>query len=334
MDRVWGENPQLIQAMHYAKAPYAGTDYDVLQKTPVHHMGGTLWHSFDHQRGYHPDRFYGGIMDAFRRPKTSYYMFQAQTNLVKPMVHIAHEMTPFSNKDVVVFSNADAVRLKTFCGDSVRLKKRDGRWFTFENAWDFMADKSLSRGEKQEQAYFIAEALDANGNVVAMQKKSMSRRPTTLVLEIDTMNIDMVANGGDLVVVTAKMVDMFGTVKRLNQEVVKFTVAGEARLVGSPETFTNPVKVEWGEAPILVQSTTTPGKVTIKAEVVFAGENLPLSAQIEFNTVGSSEKMIFDPNLQKKIISNLSLKKAVEVDVKATQELLKEVEKQQSQFGE
>lgn len=34
--------------------------------------------SFDHQRGYHPDPFYGGLMDVFRQPKYSYYMFKAQ----------------------------------------------------------------------------------------------------------------------------------------------------------------------------------------------------------------------------------------------------------------
>ncbi|MGG6497289.1 UNVERIFIED_CONTAM: hypothetical protein NY603_30645, partial [Bacteroidetes bacterium 56_B9] len=87
-------------------------------RTPRQHVGGCLWHSFDHQRGYHPDPFYGGLMDVFRQPKYSYYMFKAQRSPEKqerlfetgPMVYIAHEMTPFSSKDVTVYSNCEEVR--------------------------------------------------------------------------------------------------------------------------------------------------------------------------------------------------------------------------------
>lgn len=86
---------------------------------PRQHIGGCLWYSFDHQRGYHPDPFYGGVMDVFRQPKYSYYMFMSQRSPRKekrlfktgPMVYIAHEMTPFSGKDVTVYSNCDEVRL-------------------------------------------------------------------------------------------------------------------------------------------------------------------------------------------------------------------------------
>ncbi len=58
-------------------------------------------------------------MDVFRQPKYAYYMFKAQRSPEKqdrlfetgPMVYIAHEMTPFSPKDVTVYSNCDEVRL-------------------------------------------------------------------------------------------------------------------------------------------------------------------------------------------------------------------------------
>lgn len=117
--RNWGEQPMRVQAQHYACPYYPMTSYDVLYKQSPQHVGGCLWHSFDHQRGYHPDPFYGGLMDVFRQPKYSYYMFMAQRPAVKndrnagsgPMVYIAHEMTPFSGKDVTVYSNCDEVRL-------------------------------------------------------------------------------------------------------------------------------------------------------------------------------------------------------------------------------
>lgn len=96
--------------------------YETLYQTSRQHVGGCLWHSFDHQRGYHPDPFYGGLMDVFRQPKYAYYLFMAQRDPVKtgiiaetgPMVYIAHEMTPFSPEDVIVYSNCDEVRLTVF----------------------------------------------------------------------------------------------------------------------------------------------------------------------------------------------------------------------------
>lgn len=107
--RSWGESPMLQQAVHYASPVYAYTCLETLYASQPAHVGGTLWHAFDHQRGYHPQPFYGGVMDAFRQPKISYYMFMAQRPSEKldklpaengPMVYIANEMTPFSPEDI------------------------------------------------------------------------------------------------------------------------------------------------------------------------------------------------------------------------------------------
>ena len=118
--RDWGEQPMLIQATHYATPSYSFTSLDRFHKSTKQYTGGTLWHAFDHQRGYHPDKFYGGIMDDYRQPKYSYYMFMSQRNPnlknlrsdTGPMVYIANEMTPFSSEDVTVYSNCDKVTLK------------------------------------------------------------------------------------------------------------------------------------------------------------------------------------------------------------------------------
>ena len=118
--RNWGEQPMRVQAQHYACPYYPVTSYDVLYKQSPQHVGGCLWHSFDHQRGYHPDPFYGGLMDVFRQPKIFIlYVYGATSGSQEvtgmpasgPMVYIAHEMTPFSGKDVTVYSNCDEVRL-------------------------------------------------------------------------------------------------------------------------------------------------------------------------------------------------------------------------------
>lgn len=169
--RAWGETPMLIQAQGYANPSYPYTCYETLFQTSRQHIGGCLWHSFDHQRGYHPDPFYGGIMDAFRQPKYSYYMFKSQrspqkTDLIAetgPMVYIAHAMTPFSPKDVTVYSNCEEVRLTVFRDGKQYNYKKEKREkgmpspvITFKDVYDFMQDKALSRQRKQADVYMLA----------------------------------------------------------------------------------------------------------------------------------------------------------------------------------
>ncbi|MEF9950530.1 MAG: glycoside hydrolase family 2 TIM barrel-domain containing protein, partial [Mucinivorans sp.] len=341
--RQWGEVPQLIQAKHYASPAYPYTCYEVLQKQAPHHFGGTLWHSFDHQRGYHPDPFYGGIMDAFRRPKYSYYMFQAQRDkgefpslYLKPMVYIANELTPFSPEDITVFSNCDSVRLTTFFGDdSVRMgvKKQGERWFTFPSAWSFMEDKWMSRSKKQPQARIVAEGLDRSGNVLVSSTKFAARRPERLELTLDMVSTLLEANGGDLVVVTARMVDRNGGVKRLNNEYVHFTIEGEGVLMASAATATNPTAVLWGEASVLVRSTTKAGPIKVTAKVIAAGDNTPVSGSVTFNSCVSSIPLVGD--LELRVMAPASLiKDGAEVDRVQIEESLREVERQQTSFGE
>jgi beta-galactosidase len=123
--RNWGEHAQLVQANHYAKPPFVYTSWEALYNTPAQHVRGALWHAFDHQRGYHPDPFYGGITDVFRQPKYSYYLFKCQRSPKEgePMIYIANEMTPFSPTDVTVFSNCDEVRLNVYENDTLVVKQ-------------------------------------------------------------------------------------------------------------------------------------------------------------------------------------------------------------------
>ena len=208
----------LVQAQGYAKTDYPYTCYDVLYRNPRQHVGGCLWHSFDHQRGYHPDPFYGGIMDAFRQPKLSYYMFCSQRPAQKnpeliadngPMVYIANAMTPFSPKDVTVYSNCEEVRL-TFCKDGQtqtyhKPQTKEGMpspIITFKDVFDVMHDKQLARDRKHADSYLLAEGL-IDGKVVATHKVMPSRRPSKLLLWADDEQVQATADGSDIVTVIA-----------------------------------------------------------------------------------------------------------------------------------
>lgn len=358
--RNWGEQPMRVQAQHYACPYYPVTSYDVLYKQSPQHVGGCLWHSFDHQRGYHPDPFYGGLMDVFRQPKYSYYMFMAQRPAVKndrnagsgPMVYIAHEMTPFSGKDVTVYSNCDEVRLTFNKGGKTYTYKKDKNRpgmpspvITFPDVYDFMVDKAFSRTQKQDDVYLLAEGL-IDGKVVATHKVVPARRPEKILLWMDNEGTDLKADGSDFVTVVAAVADKNGNIKRLNNYNIRFSIEGEGRLLGGPGVLANPVPVKWGTAPVLVQSTLKPGKIRITASVLFEGSQMPISGELEFESKPSVFPLIYDaadagsiPLGSASAGQNTASKTDAEREVeRLRKELntlkLKEVERQQSEFGE
>lgn len=356
VNRAWGEIPMLVQAQGYAKTDYKYTCYDVLYRNTRQHMGGCLWHSFDHQRGYHPDPFYGGIMDAFRQPKLSYYMFCAQRPVEKnnrliaengPMVFIANAMTPFSPKDVTVYSNCDEVRL-TYCKNGKQFiykkEKTDEGMpspiITFKDVWDVMYDKQLARKNKHEESYLLAEGI-VDGEVVATHKVMPARRPSKIILWADNEGTETIADGSDLITVIAAIADENGNIKRLNNYHIKFEIEGPGELVASKETFTNPREVQWGTAPILVRAKAQTGNIKIKASVVPNGIHTPMSAELIIPTTKAIHPLIADEdelNLQLKThrnqenLSSYDRGQSSDEARKQSQMRLKEVEKQQSDF--
>lgn len=365
--RAWGEVPMLVQAEHYAAPPYSSyfTTLEALYRTGPNHMGGTLWHSFDHQRGCHPIAFCGGIMDAYRQPKTAYYMFQSQrpdtlNRTLRtengPMVYVANEMTPFSPADVTVYSNCDEVRLTAY---------KDGKQYTwtrascplkmpspiivFKDVFHFMDTKVRSRAGKQKEVYLLAEGL-IDGKVVVTHKRVPSRKPAKVRLRMDGDGQPLTADGSDVVTVIAEIVDRDGVVKRLSNHLVRFSVEGEGRLLADEKAANNPAPVHWGSAPILVQATDVAGKVTVRAEIMGSGVNAIAPGELVIETVKSPMKFV--RSSRKAALSGLQTgvteggSREVSQEVKKLQQEvlrlqriisekdLKEVEQQQETFGE
>ena len=342
--RSWGERPLLVQALSLAKS------YDEMYRTTGKFIGGAQWHPFDHQRGYHPDPYWGGIFDAFRQPKYAYHMYPSQTApdlnhpLAEcgPVVYIAHEMSQFSDADVVVFSNCDSVRLSVYDGTkswTLPVIHAKGHMpnapVVFKNVWNFWEARDYSYVQKKWQKVNILAEGIINGKVVCAQKKMPSRRSTKLRLRIDSQGVPLVADGSDFVVVIAEVTDDNGNVRRLAKENIVFTIEGEGEIIGDRSINANPRTVEFGTAPVLVRSTSKAGKIRIKAHVQFEGTHAPTPAEIEFESV--------DPELPSCYIEQRMVPKSNVNPVNNTRKtvlteeekrhLLMEVEKQQTEFG-
>ena len=286
-------------------------------------------------------------------------MFKSQRSAVKedrpfetgPMVYIAHEMTPFSPKDVTVYSNCDEVRLTYNKGGKVFSYHKPAQHegmpspvITFKDVYDFMIDKEMSRDKRQDDVWLLAEGI-IDGKVVATHKVCPARRPEKIMLWIDNEGEQLRADGSDAVVVVAAVADRNGNIKRLNNDYIKFTIEGEGRILGGADVLANPAPVKWGTAPVLVQSTLKPGKIRLTASVLFEGSQMPVSGSIEFESVPAAKPLVFSYPEAALIPSftgaPLVAAKKSATDLEAEQKQrdannlrLKEVEQQQEDFGE
>ena len=346
--RSWGERPLLVQALSLARS------YDEMYRTTGQFIGGTQWHPFDHQRGYHPDPYWGGIYDAFRQKKYAYEMFRSQSPAELkhplaesgPMVFIAHEMSQFSDRDVVIFSNCDSVRFFAYDGTKVWTKPvvhakghLPNAPVVFENVWDFWEARSYSYTQKNwQKVNMIAEGI-INGKVVCTQKRMPSRRSTKLRLYADTDQVSLIADGSDFIVIVAEVTDDNGNVRRLAKENILFTVEGEGEIIGDASINANPRTVEFGSAPLLVRSTRTPGKIKVKAQVQFEGTQAPTATELEFESIPASLPFCYEkqetvlPSLKEDLTNSKKTTGKVLLTEEERQRLLDEVERQQTEFG-
>lgn len=344
--RSWGERPQLVQALSLAES------YNDMYRTTGQFIGGAQWHPFDHQRGYHPDPYWGGIFDCFRQPKYAYYMFKSQISPdVKhpmaetgPMVYIAHEISPFSDPDVIVFSNCDSVRLICYEKDTLVMPvvHQAGSMpyapVVFKNVYDFWQMREYTYVQKNwQKVSFVAEGI-IDGRVVCSMKKMPSRRSNKLRLSMDHQGQALVADGSDFLVVIAEVTDDNGNVRRLAKDNIVFTVEGEGTIIGDASIGANPRAVEFGSAPVLIRSTRTPGKIRVTARVQYGGTLAATADTLEFRSIPA----IFPTCALEEgkdacvttVASQQTAGKQPILSEEEKQRLLEEVERQQTDFGE
>ena len=346
--RGWGEHAQLAAALSLADT------YGQMYHGQRQFIGGCLWHPFDHQRGYHPDAYLGGIYDAFRQPKYALDMFKAQITPESPdnpdnpdspayTLTIAHEMTQFSPADVTIFTNCDSVRLTALNGwKSATLpvihnpNGQPNAPVIFKDFWDFWTARNLSYTKKSWQSVkFVAEGIK-DGKVVCTVEKMPSRHSTKIRIYADEMGKKLVADGSDFIVVVAEITDDNGNVRRLAREHVSFTVEGEGCIIGDASIAANPRQVEWGTAPVLIRSTHQAGPIRIIARSTFEGIHAPAADTLTIHSIPYEGKMCYQELMGTGTVSRQQPAGPVSSPALSPAErrkMLEEVEQQQQDFG-
>jgi beta-galactosidase len=275
--RSWGETPMLVQASTHLQS------LNRIYQSENRPAGADLWAGIDAFRGYHHQPFLGAPLDIFRIPKFDYFMFQSQrppqAQLARtgsgPMIFIANYATFHSPLEVVVFSNCEQVRL-TQNGKPIATQEPDAGFriphppFTFK-VGDFSGTRSMLFGNAVSSeapwvpiGELLAEGL-IGGKVVAKHLVHSPGVPQGLRLRLDACGLDPVADGADWVRIYADICDAREMIYPYGDDMVAFSVSGEATLIADARIFANPVRAEAGIATALVRMTRTAGPVTVRA---------------------------------------------------------------------
>lgn len=229
--------------------------------------GEHIWTGFDYigeptPYGWPSKSSYFGAIDTAGFPKDIFYFYQSHWNWDGPtMVHIVPmdwtSWTAGASVTVFVYTNADSVEL-------------------FLNGTS-QGSKTMSQttGHLQWSVNFASGTLEAKatkgGQVVATDTVKTAGAPAALVLTADRTSI--AADGLDLSYVEVDVVDANGVLVPQASNAIDFSVSGAGRLAGvdngnsidhDPYQGTSRAAFS-GKALAILQSTTTPGTITLKA---------------------------------------------------------------------
>ena len=229
--------------------------------------GEFIWTGFDYIGEPTPYEWpskssYFGAIDTATFPKDVFYFYQSKWNASGPtMVHIVPmNWTNWTNGQavkVLVYSNADSVEL--FLNDKSQGSKT--------------VDPSVSK--LQWSVPFASGTLEARatkgGSVVAKDTLKTAGAAAALVLKADRASIT--ADGRDLSFVEVDIVDAQGILVPQANNRVDFTISGPGAIVGldggdatNHDSYKGTSHAAFsGKLMAIVQSTTTAGKITLKA---------------------------------------------------------------------
>jgi len=279
--RGWGELPLLVSALNRAAKLN-----DLFEKfgdpASTCLCGSGVWAGIEHYRGGHPWPHNSAPLDLFRLPKFDFFFFQSQRPpdvtvegiASGPMVFIANYGTAVSPATIVVFSNCEEVRFSDH-GEVVATQKPDAGYllahppFTFRTR-EIDSEKVLfnvvrsGAGDFFQPSDFKAEGL-IGGEVVATHSVKAPGVPNRIELEVDYSGRPLTADGSDWIRIYARLVDDHHTVHPYANDLVTFSVEGEAEIVGDEKIGANPVHAEAGIATVLVRATATTGRILVRA---------------------------------------------------------------------
>lgn len=252
-------------------------------------IGQFVWTGFDYlgeptpYDEYWPSRSsYFGICDLAGLPKDRYYLYRSQWNKTDHTLHILPHWNWRKGQTIPVMVYTDYPEVELFLNGR-SLGRQHKQAYTIAPG---PADKLKPQTESPQllRRYRLiwdsvtyapgslrAVAYDAQGRRAMERTLRTAGSPSRLTLQPDRTTLR--ADGDDLSFITVSLVDSRGTLCPDADDRVEFTVTGAGTLRGlcngdatSLESFTgDAMHLFHGQLVLVVQSTTTPGIITITA---------------------------------------------------------------------
>ena len=231
-----------------------------------------------------------GEVDAMRIPKQNYYankiMWDGWVDIAENGIHIIGHWNYKKGvvKNIYVISNSEKVKLFVN-GKSMGDGLQSNRFlYTFKNvAWA--------------PGTIVAKGFDKKGKETCKTSITTSGEPAGIRLTEVKRPQQLLANGHDVTLLEFEVVDAKGNRCPTALNMVDFTLEGPGEWRGGiaqgPENYilSKSIPVEDGVNRILVRSTTTPGKITVKAASKGLKDDAISFTSVPFNNLNGLSTM-------------------------------------------
>lgn len=205
------------------------------------------------------DRTRSGAMTIFRQPKKGLPWFPSEFK-EEPYLYIEEDWKE-NTTQLTIYSNSQEVALFLNGQPFARQKASQERIYEGLDHPPFIFDI-----KKYEAGTLIAKGI-SNGQVITSQKLQTPQEPAAIRLLLDTLGREVIADGSDILVAYAEVVDKNGTRIRDSDHKIEFSVSSKASIIGDKvDIKANPMFTENGIAPILIRAGTEAGTIVLKAQ--------------------------------------------------------------------
>ncbi|GGI66579.1 glycoside hydrolase family 2 TIM barrel-domain containing protein [Enterococcus alcedinis] len=254
--------------------------YKIRAENPAF-TGAAIWTGID-SRGAGSLMSPCGIWDGYRLPKTSYWAYASQQdkNLILYIASDWTEKAPILDKseklicigtdelrEIYIYSNVDKVTLTVEKNGEVIWEKTETPYQKEEANYLPHPPFYFAEVPYESGSILRARGMDQSGKILIEETKETAGEPHHLNISVDTLGVPVQADGNDLVLVRAEIVDEKGVLCTNAEQKIFFTVEGDATIVGDGDLLaaTNPAWAEAGIASVYVQAGYSVGKFEIKA---------------------------------------------------------------------
>lgn len=205
------------------------------------------------------DRTRSGMMTIFRYPRPNLEWYKAELK-DDPFVNIEEEWIA-GTEEITVNSNADEVELLLNGKLIEKLKpSQDTVYNGLEHAPFYFKNLKYESGKLVAKGYF------KDGKTIEVEKQTAGK-PYAIKLKLDTEGRVFKANGTDILVVYATVVDKNGTPVHGSNHLIQFSIKGDGSVIGDDANINaNPMFTEYGVAPALIRAGNTVGDITVSAK--------------------------------------------------------------------